>query len=483
MPRVPGSSGSRFEVLGHLGSGGMGDVSLARVVGDASGQQVALKRIRADRRDHPELVAQFEREMALGAALSHPHIVRVVAYGSDAQGPFLALEYVPGHSAHRLLKALAERGRQLPLEAGLCIVRDVAEALHYAHHFRGAKGGAGILHRDVSPDNVLVALDGHTRLMDFGLAKAADVTATTGGVIRGKHGYLAPELFEGHPADALTDLFAFGVTAYRVLCGVLPFHGTTEAELLHAVLHAERPAPRALRPQVPEALSALLVGLVDRRRERRPQELTALLSWCAQHVDPKGRAALGGVLREVLPPPGVVEPAAPGRVSTRPLIGKPRRARWPLALAALVTLVALGATVALRTEQGAPDAVAVRAAPAPAPVAVAPVSPAPAVEAPVAPAPERRPASRHEPARRSATARPMGAAPAERGTLRLLVNPWAEVRVDGEVLGPTPLPPIALSPGRHTVVLSNDSLSARRTLQVSIHPGDETVLRVDLEQH
>jgi eukaryotic-like serine/threonine-protein kinase len=246
-------SAPSFQVIRELGSGGMGRVFLARTTDERGERWVALKRIRSDLGRTAEFKAQFEREGTICSLLNHESVVSQVAWGEDDDGPYLALEYVPGETASRLLSALERMNRRLDVGAALSIARDVAEGLAYAHAFRNeALGVTGVLHRDVSPDNVLVSTDGRAKLTDFGVAKLVGATTLTREqTLKGKLTHMAPELFDGHPADALCDVFSAGVLLYQLLAGVPPFSGRNEGELLRAVLWSSGAGRRACGRSAP----------------------------------------------------------------------------------------------------------------------------------------------------------------------------------------------------------------------------------------
>jgi serine/threonine protein kinase len=303
----------------------MADVFLARDTA-RGGRLVALKRLRVgdqDTRTH------FTREARIGALLSHPNVVRVEDAGEDEEGLFIALEFVDGVSASRLLRFFAHQRAALPLELWFVLARDIAAGLHYAHTVRLKGITAGVLHRDLSPDNVLVSLEGVARLSDFGLAYVeGDTRLTRTGTVKGKVAYLAPELFESAAPSIATDVYAMGVMLFRLASGVAPFRGSNDGELILNILRGERPMLSALRPDLPGPIAAWVQQSIGQRAAERPP-LSALLELLpevpanappraalAQAVEEAQRA--GKALERTLPPQP--PPREPQEARTEPMM-------------------------------------------------------------------------------------------------------------------------------------------------------------------
>jgi eukaryotic-like serine/threonine-protein kinase len=289
----PGTS--PYTVLRRLGNGGMADVFLAQDT-SRGGRLVALKRIRVST---PEMLLHFTREARAGVLLSHPHVVRVEDAGLDEQGPFLALEFVDGVSASDLLSFFAQQRSALPLELWCVLARDVAAGLHYAHSAPLRGGARGVLHRDISPDNVLVSLEGVAKLSDFGLAyMAEDTRVTSTGSVKGKVAYLAPELFESAAPSIASDVYALGVLLFRMASGLMPFRGNNEGELILNILHGERPALSALRPDLPGPLAQWVHHAMDRQAGERPGLDRLLTLLPPDRQEDASRLALAKAVRE-----------------------------------------------------------------------------------------------------------------------------------------------------------------------------------------
>jgi serine/threonine protein kinase len=234
-PKPLRPSRARYEIVGPFASGGMGELELARAVGLYGFEKlVVIKRIRAQRTPDPRTLERFLHEARLAALLEHPNIVQVFDVGVDAQGHFFAMEFVHGRDLHTLLAATRVLGYPIPTAVSLYVARELASALAYAHTRRGARGEPlGLVHRDVSPSNVLLGYEGAVKLVDFGTAKSAlDERRTTEDRPRGKLAYMAPEQVRGEQLDARSDLYSFGTLLFQLLTGSRPFGDLSEPELV-----------------------------------------------------------------------------------------------------------------------------------------------------------------------------------------------------------------------------------------------------------
>lgn len=272
--------GGRFRLVKPLGYGGAADVYLAEQV--SLGRKVALKVITRRGSMAADAEARFKREALLHSAIDHPSVVRVLDFdASGPEGAIVVLEYVEGRRLDELVG-----GVPLPITEALPLLLQLAEGLAAIH-------AHGVVHRDFKAENVMVtetALGRRARILDFGLARLFDADQVAGdgrsfvsgiGVVAGTPAYLAPEQFHGSPADPRSDVYAFGVTAYFVLSGELPFRGPDVQAYLRQ--HAEdRPAP--LPPQVPDSLAALVMRCLEKTPSRRPADGAALVAALAPMV-------------------------------------------------------------------------------------------------------------------------------------------------------------------------------------------------------
>ncbi|MBX7080193.1 MAG: serine/threonine protein kinase, partial [Nannocystaceae bacterium] len=265
MPRPSGSGGdlsSRYDVLGRLAVGGMAELFLGRPRGAPPNTgAVVIKRILPQLAEDPEFVRMFRDEAHLAATLDHPNIVRVFDIGTDGDEPFFTMEYVHGENLRTILRGAQARGEAIPLPVVLSIALGVTAALHYAHERTDRDGRPlMIVHRDVSPTNVLVSHDGKVKLVDFGIAKAAAAThVTQAGMLKGKASYMSPEQCRADPVDRRSDVFAIGILLYELTTLQRLFRGENELAILHQILTGNIPPPSSVVPNFPADLEAVLM--------------------------------------------------------------------------------------------------------------------------------------------------------------------------------------------------------------------------------
>ncbi len=258
----------------------MATVYLARVSGVGGFQRfVAIKRLHPHLAREPEFIEMFLDEARLAARIHHPNVVSILEIGASEQGYYIVMEYVEGDTLGRLLSRAAQTGQRLPLEVGLRIVVDMLSGLEAAHELTDDDGNPLlIVHRDVSPQNVLVGVDGNARLTDFGVARATSrLSVTRSGQLKGKVAYMAPEQARGDGAiDHRADVFAAGVVLWEVLAGRRLFKGDGEAQTLNKVLSDTIPSVQSVWPAVPAALEAIAAKALERDRTARYQSALEL---------------------------------------------------------------------------------------------------------------------------------------------------------------------------------------------------------------
>ena len=253
----------------------MGEVLLALRREGAFERRYAVKRLRPALRADPAARTAFLDEARLAGLLYHPHLVRVFDVGEDADGPFMVMEYVDGLSLGALVRRAEARGWDVPLPVGLELLRDVARGLAAAHEARDVDGRPlELVHRDLSPENVLVGRDGVARLADFGIARALGrATETTREILKGKRGYMAPEVLRFEEPTPRSDLFAFGVVLFETLAGRRLYPPPDGARRI-----LSEPPPDLLeeRPDAPPALVGLLFALLAPEPGSRPESARAV---------------------------------------------------------------------------------------------------------------------------------------------------------------------------------------------------------------
>ncbi|MBH25271.1 MAG: hypothetical protein CMH57_12630 [Myxococcales bacterium] len=256
-----------YRVIRWLGRGGMAEVQLAlRLGSEGFERRVVVKCLHEHLCGNPEAERRFTEEALLGSLLDHSLIVKVLDLGRSQGRPYMALEYVDGLD---LRSALAAAG-PLPLPAVLYLAREVARALHYAHTLHDGWGQPlGIVHRDVTPSNILVSRSGEVKLTDFGVAKALGREATRSGIIKGKYAYMSPEQVDLGEVGPQSDVFSLGAVLYEALTGARLFAGNGPLEILERVRAASRPPlPEALRERCPQLETLLARALARDWRHR-----------------------------------------------------------------------------------------------------------------------------------------------------------------------------------------------------------------------
>jgi eukaryotic-like serine/threonine-protein kinase len=268
-----------LEVVRRIGAGGMAEtLECHRTSPGGLTARVCVKRMLPSHREDPELVRLFEREARLSLQLNHGSIARAIETLVDAEGPALVLEYVDGIDLRKLLTSRRESGDRLDVDLVLLILKDMGLALHHAHTLVTDEIPSGLVHRDISPSNILLGTDGDVKLVDFGIAKAVgDSHRTTTGVIRGKIPYMAPEYARTGHYDTRSDLFSLGVVGYELLTLRRPYQGQNDPETLEHAALGKRTPLELLRSDTPAALGRLIEALISPNPEERPPSARAVL--------------------------------------------------------------------------------------------------------------------------------------------------------------------------------------------------------------
>ncbi len=278
MPRQLG----RYQLLRRLATGGMGEIYVARTTG-AGGfeKRVIIKTILPHLARQEEFVTKFLDEGRIVVQLTHGNIVPVFDMGEEDGEYFIAMEYVPGLDLRAILKRMTARNERLPIELALYVAAELCKGLGYAHRKTDDDGAPlDIVHRDVSPSNVLVSREGEVKIIDFGIARAAGKVAETAtGHIQGKCCYMSPEQARGRSLDARSDIFSTGVLLYEILTLTRPFEGRSDLESLELVRQCNADPPGILRPAIPEEVDAIVCRAMAKDPDDRYQSIDEM------HVD------------------------------------------------------------------------------------------------------------------------------------------------------------------------------------------------------
>lgn len=526
---------SGYELLKRLAAGGMGEVFVARRVGAGNFEKrVALKLMLPHLASNDELVRRFHAEARLAARMHHPNIVEIFDVGEAEGRPFIAMQLVEGVTLSRVMRAVTQAGEWVPLPIVRLVATGLCEALAYAHGLRDGRGRPlGVVHRDVTPSNVLVSRAGAVLLTDFGIARVRDDSKTEAGAVLGKAAYLPPEQLRGdRRIDARADVYSAALTLYVLLTGANPFkRGSTREEFL-AVEAGIVPPAHEVRTDVPRGMSAALQKALAREPDARFQSATALrealldgpvatapelAAWVQRHCaqdfagiaveadDGPGTRSLLTVTPTQLPV-SEADVTAPQPLSSEVLA--PRR--WRRAGAVLVVAVAgaggalwfaghdagaRGAAAGGQAATRAPEDRAAQVADGPASPAAEETGSLPAQlqEAQVefaAPGEAANPpgglpgkdvgaagTAAGTPGPRRAP-RPPVAAPMRVGYLTADATPWAEVSLNGRVLDRTPFVRYPVPAGRHSLEFRGPDGVVRRQ-SVTVTAGQTVSVRVD----
>ena len=309
-----GSHFSRYEILGRLSAGGMAEVWRARVLGVESFQKdIVIKTMRPELADTPDLVRMFINEAEIAARMNHPGMVQVFDFGQYEGRYFIAMEYVPGRSLRQLGRSFRLKQRRLPRKFFLRAMLDVVRALSYGHALTENGVLVGFVHRDVSPENVMISYAGATKLIDFGAAATTNTPPPSSSVV-GKLRYLSPERLRGNVGDARSDLYSVGIMLYEYLAGISPFDGQ---DMVKKIIDGQAPDITTkvnVPPQVARVVRRAMAADLRKRygwADRLADELIELLASDVGH-DPY--AADEGDVLEHLRKAGVAlheTPAAP----------------------------------------------------------------------------------------------------------------------------------------------------------------------------
>ncbi|WP_240360270.1 serine/threonine protein kinase [Pyxidicoccus caerfyrddinensis] len=263
----------RYELVTELGQGGMAKVYRARAAGPGGFEKtLVVKCILPHLAQDPQFVEMFLAEARLAARLNHPNLVQIFDFGEAAGAYFLAMEYIDGPTLRALLRRLAAQGQAIPYPLCARIASAVCEGLTFAHEFSDPDTGEALrmIHRDVSPDNILLSRSGNVKLVDFGIAKAtSQAPQTQVGTLKGKVPYMAPEQLRNEPLDPRTDVYALGVVLYEMVAGAKPFEASNEAALMRAILFEPFIPVAARREGAPEALLRIIQRALAKDRETR----------------------------------------------------------------------------------------------------------------------------------------------------------------------------------------------------------------------
>jgi serine/threonine protein kinase len=269
----------KYLILDHLVDGGMAKICRARHLGEQANKMVAVKMVQSQFSNDEAFVRMFQDELNITFGMLHPNIMQVYDYGKTNGQLYTAMEYIHGANLKQYLDRLKEKKVVFPVEISCYIISQVCLGLHYAHTYTDKLTGKpyNIVHRDISPHNIMLTYDGAVKVIDFGIAKAnTNSEATQAGTIKGKLSYLAPEYLDGLELDARYDEFAVGITLWEMLCSRKLFQANNDLAVLKQIQACKIIAPSEINPSVPKELDAIVLKALSKDRAHRYENLDQL---------------------------------------------------------------------------------------------------------------------------------------------------------------------------------------------------------------
>jgi serine/threonine-protein kinase len=269
----------KYLILDHLVDGGMAKICRARYLGEQANKVVAIKMVQPQFSKDAAFVRMFQDELNITFGMLHPNIMQVYDYGETNGQLYTAMEYIHGANLKQYLDRLKEKKVVFPVEISCYIISQVCLGLHYAHTFTDKLTGKPfkIVHRDISPHNIMLTYDGAVKVIDFGIAKAnTNSEATQAGTIKGKLSYLAPEYLDGLELDARYDEFAVGITLWELLCSRKLFQANNDLAVLKQIQACKIIPPSEINPSVPKELDAIVMKALSKDRSHRYEDCDKL---------------------------------------------------------------------------------------------------------------------------------------------------------------------------------------------------------------
>ncbi len=473
---------------------------------------LVLKRILPHLAEDPQFVEMFLGEATLAAQLEHPNVVQIFDFGEADGAYYLAMEYIDGPNLRTLSKRARTVGVALPPVCCARIIASACEGLAFAHDFADPKTGEplGLIHRDISPDNILLSRQGAVKVVDFGIAKAINQThKTQTGLLKGKIAYMSPEQLQARPFDRRVDVYALGIVLYELLTGQKPFEATTDVSMLKAIVSEPLVPAVSRRPDLPPALGNILAKALSKEPGQRYPDCRTFQADLEHFILSTGESVgayqlsrlvarvSGDKAGQVAPPPLVSSSGLAATLSDAEAPVAPRRRTgWWGALAGLVLLAGAGAFPLFHDSGSGPGGPPPPAMTMPAPQR-APTSPTTSSTIPARrkqpdtpptviprhaevqpPSPPK--ATRSLAAKEQESPPPLDSTDVEKGTVEFRVRPYATVFLDGRQLGRTPLAPAEVEAGEHTVRLINRELGKDVARTIEVRAGQSVIFKHNL---
>jgi serine/threonine protein kinase len=497
----------QYTLVRPIALGGMAEVWLAKLDGPVGFQKkVALKRMTGTISENPQFVSMFLDEARLMSSLTHPNICQVYELGQKEESFYVAMEFIDGQTVQHIMRAVVRAQAKVPLPLAVKIIRDAADALQYAHTKTGEDGQPlRIIHRDVSPQNLMVTYEGVPKLLDFGIAKAATRSNSTEvGQLKGKLSYMPPEQARGEALDPRADQFSLGVTLFEMLTHTRLYPALQEMDLFRLVAFGTDPYDQARQrdPSIPDELNDVVVKMMSRDPAQRYASMAEVRDALTGFLHDTSRTtasteALTEFMRVTFPPEvreqqqSKLSSSSYPRVPTGTGASKVKALRSsPARTAVLVGLGLVGVSalaVAFWPSEPPPEPPVGEPPPiaqgvTPPPVADVP-TPVPGDVGPAPPEDAGVVVAVSDPDLAPLAALDAGVKPkavVAKGKLSLTTTPWSVVTFGKKSLGETPLVNVPMPVGTHRLVLINDERNLKTTIEVEIKPNQTTTMKLKL---
>lgn len=514
----------KYTLIKKIASGGMAEVFLAKQAGlDGFEKLVVLKRVLPHLSTHAEFTRMFLDEAKTAADLRHPHLVHTYEIGEDAGVYFMVMEFLHGQDLRRLMKSVALSKQRIPLSYGVGIIMDAASGIHYAHTKTDLHGNPlGIVHRDISPQNIIITYEGLVKIVDFGIAKAAHQReVSSSGVLKGKYCYMSPEQALGHTIDALTDQFALGIVLYEMTTMRRLFKRDSELLTLKAVSQCQIMPPKNVVSDYPVALNNIVMKALQGNKNKRFKNCHELRLALEEFLESErhlySTARLASYMRSLFNERIIEEEKAlvQGQLHAESILtnlaeaqkqtlsfSKPKILKeetgsiqsvhqniWRHASVGLfafvggllgIALVVIAVQLFLSTQDKVSDQWVLDKAeqiPSFLDSQVVLTAQEPSL---IREQKKKKKADKLNAAKDKRQTPPQKATVLQvkpHGRLKVVVDPWAEVYVNGDMIGITPLAPIAFPPGKYTIRLINPKIKKDVTRRIAIASSQDTLVR------
>lgn len=478
----------RYKIIKRIGAGGMGEIFLGeQISSEFLRRKVILKTVLREHMDNPNSLDEFFEEARVLAALNHPNVVSIYDITQWGDNPIIVMEYIDGVNLSLVLRMALAKEESIPTPLSTHIIREAAQGLAFAHAAKDTDGQAlNLVHRDISPGNIMLRSDGIAKILDFGIAKAEDrATMTSSGNIKGKLNYMSPEQLNEEDLDHRTDQFALGIVFWQLCTQAPMFKGCRNDEIVRRISFGEIDTPSKVNPGVPKELEAIIMKMLSLKPDERYEDCSALADALKVYLDKAHPGTSAKDVAEFITP--MIEQerreaedsmdeaaqklaAFSQSLSTNHGTRRLKKRKRIIAGMALSLVVMIGLVVVLIAGEKKEFNSVKAPVSGTKKLALESLLPPKGVE-PV----DTRSAQRQivsKPILRN----PEIKAVSGQGLLTVNTKPWSQLWVDGKLQGVTPLYQVKLKAGERTLVFKNTKLGLEVRKKVNLKPGQESKL-------